>query len=485
MSLGLHGRLAGEPRAVTASLGPSGDRSVPPPGGDRPAGPDRAGRGGGCRGQPRRGPPPRGPRRGDARAGRAGPRVAHRRGRARDQARHRDRSPARPDRCRAPPGDAVRPGSPGGGRAERGARDRAGPGRGRAAHEPRVGARPGRLLVRRRPARARGPHARRAVPPDVGAASLHAARGRLSPLVRRPRGDRDRGRGAPRGRLEPAAPPGDAPRDPGRDLRPARTRTPSWRRSAAARSSCSRPTPGACTSSTRPGEVLRPREAFNWPEWMRSVPIPLGEGVVGVTAARREGMIVNDFPRSPLALRAVPGAAIAPWRRSRSSPAGALQGVIVVTRDLSDAPLHAGRSRGPGRLRGPGVDRARERAPAAPGVRARGAGEGGGPGGTAARVHAGLPTGSSISSPRSAGRSWGRRRSACSGSSGTAFATSAASGSTRDSRRTHTIALGEGVVGKAAQRSPGGGDRGHPARPRHRAVSPEARTRSRVRSARA
>ena len=82
------------------------------------------------------------------------------------------------------------------------------------------------------------------------------------------------------------------------------------------------------------GKVLRPHAAFNWPEWMREVTIPLGEGVVGTTAARREGMIVNDFPRAPLALppfrdrhRAV---ATQPLVAGRT-----LRGVIVVTRDVS------------------------------------------------------------------------------------------------------------------------------------------------------
>ena len=50
------------------------------------------------------------------------------------------------------------------------------------------------------------------------------------------------------------------------------------------------------------GKILRPHAAFNWPAWMQGVPITMGEGVIGVTAARGQGMIVNDFPRSPLAL---------------------------------------------------------------------------------------------------------------------------------------------------------------------------------------
>ena len=84
--------------------------------------------------------------------------------------------------------------------------------------------------------------------------------------------------------------------------------------------------------------ALRPRAAFNWPEWMRSAVVPRGEGAVGVTAARREGMIINDFPGSHLAL--------APFRSQHRAmvtqpllAAGTLQGVIVVTRDASARPF--------------------------------------------------------------------------------------------------------------------------------------------------
>jgi GAF domain-containing protein/CheY-like chemotaxis protein len=82
------------------------------------------------------------------------------------------------------------------------------------------------------------------------------------------------------------------------------------------------------------GNVLRPHAAFGWPAWMRSVAVPVGEGVVGTTAARREGMIANDFRRSPLALP--------PFRDQHRAMATqplvagrTLRGVIVVTRDVS------------------------------------------------------------------------------------------------------------------------------------------------------
>jgi GAF domain-containing protein len=86
------------------------------------------------------------------------------------------------------------------------------------------------------------------------------------------------------------------------------------------------------------GNVLRPHAAFNWPEWMQSVPIGVGEGVIGVTAARGQGMIVNDFPRSPLALarfRDVHRAVVTqPLVAGRT-----LRGVIVVSRDVSARPF--------------------------------------------------------------------------------------------------------------------------------------------------
>ena len=86
------------------------------------------------------------------------------------------------------------------------------------------------------------------------------------------------------------------------------------------------------------GKALRPHAAFNWPDWMRSVPIAVGEGVIGVTAARGQGMIVNDFPHSPLALarfRDVHRAVVTqPLVAGRT-----LRGVIVVSRDVSARPF--------------------------------------------------------------------------------------------------------------------------------------------------
>ncbi|HEX2480431.1 MAG TPA: GAF domain-containing protein [Methylomirabilota bacterium] len=84
--------------------------------------------------------------------------------------------------------------------------------------------------------------------------------------------------------------------------------------------------------------VLRLHAAFNWPEWMQSVPIPVGEGAIGATAARAQGMVVSDYAHSPLAL---PGSRDV-HRALATQPlmaGGALRGVIVVTRDASPCPF--------------------------------------------------------------------------------------------------------------------------------------------------
>ncbi|MGH7319593.1 MAG: GAF domain-containing protein [Candidatus Rokuibacteriota bacterium] len=83
---------------------------------------------------------------------------------------------------------------------------------------------------------------------------------------------------------------------------------------------------------------LRPRAAFNVEAWIQDVAIPLGEGVAGTTARDRDGMIVNDYPHSAYA--------IAPFRDLNWAVAAqplvygsALQGVIVVNRQARDRPF--------------------------------------------------------------------------------------------------------------------------------------------------
>src|SRR5262249_32004617 len=82
--------------------------------------------------------------------------------------------------------------------------------------------------------------------------------------------------------------------------------------------------------------VLRPHASFNAPVGIRDV--ALGEGVAGRIALQREGMIVNDYPRSPYA--------IAPYRDvdtaivAQPLLAGAsARGVIVVRRQTSTRPF--------------------------------------------------------------------------------------------------------------------------------------------------
>ncbi len=47
---------------------------------------------------------------------------------------------------------------------------------------------------------------------------------------------------------------------------------------------------------------LRPHASFNAPEWLPDVALGPGEGVAGTVAVRRQGMIVNDYPHSPYAI---------------------------------------------------------------------------------------------------------------------------------------------------------------------------------------
>jgi GAF domain-containing protein/CheY-like chemotaxis protein len=87
-----------------------------------------------------------------------------------------------------------------------------------------------------------------------------------------------------------------------------------------------------------PAGVLRPHAAFNRAPWMLRITVPIGDGVVGATAARRQGLIVNDYARSPLALPAFRDI----HRAVVTQPLLAgdvLQGVIVVTRDASPEPF--------------------------------------------------------------------------------------------------------------------------------------------------
>lgn len=84
--------------------------------------------------------------------------------------------------------------------------------------------------------------------------------------------------------------------------------------------------------------LLRPRAWFNVGDWIRDVAIPLGQGVVGTTALRREGMIVNDYSRSPHAIPPFRGrdwAVLAqPLLRGDT-----VHGVILVRREAAGRPF--------------------------------------------------------------------------------------------------------------------------------------------------
>ncbi|MBI2467446.1 MAG: GAF domain-containing protein [Candidatus Rokubacteria bacterium] len=84
--------------------------------------------------------------------------------------------------------------------------------------------------------------------------------------------------------------------------------------------------------------VLRPHASYNAPERLRDLAIPLGAGVAGRVARDRQGMAVNDYPRSPYALdafrdvdRAVAGQ---PLLRGET-----VQGVILVRRSVPGRPF--------------------------------------------------------------------------------------------------------------------------------------------------
>jgi GAF domain-containing protein len=81
---------------------------------------------------------------------------------------------------------------------------------------------------------------------------------------------------------------------------------------------------------------LRPHASFNPPTKLRAVAV--GEGVAGRVALRREGMIVNDYPRSPYAIapyRDVDGAVLAQPLLVGAS----VRGVILIRRRAPDQPF--------------------------------------------------------------------------------------------------------------------------------------------------
>jgi GAF domain-containing protein/ActR/RegA family two-component response regulator len=84
--------------------------------------------------------------------------------------------------------------------------------------------------------------------------------------------------------------------------------------------------------------LLRAHASFNAPEWVADLALPIGQGVAGHVARHRQGVIVNDYPRSPHA--------IAPFRdldwavvAQPLLDGGTVRGVILVRRRAVNRPF--------------------------------------------------------------------------------------------------------------------------------------------------
>ncbi|PYM65430.1 MAG: hypothetical protein DMD79_04725, partial [Candidatus Rokuibacteriota bacterium] len=85
-------------------------------------------------------------------------------------------------------------------------------------------------------------------------------------------------------------------------------------------------------------QFLRARASHDTGDWIRDVTIPFGQGVTGAVAARRVGMIVNDYGRSSHAIPPFVGKDAAILAQPLLHD-GTLQGVIVVRRATVDQPF--------------------------------------------------------------------------------------------------------------------------------------------------
>jgi GAF domain-containing protein len=88
----------------------------------------------------------------------------------------------------------------------------------------------------------------------------------------------------------------------------------------------------------REGDELRPRAWAEVEDWIRDVRVPVGSGVTGHVVATGEGLIVNDYPSSPLALPPFTDVA----SRLLAEPlraGGRALGVMMIGRGAAGAPF--------------------------------------------------------------------------------------------------------------------------------------------------
>jgi GAF domain-containing protein/CheY-like chemotaxis protein len=88
----------------------------------------------------------------------------------------------------------------------------------------------------------------------------------------------------------------------------------------------------------REGDVLCPRAWTEGGDWVRDLRVPVGSGVLGRTVATGQGLIVNDYQTSPLALPDF-RAGTARLLAHPLQAGGRMLGAMVVSRDATGAPF--------------------------------------------------------------------------------------------------------------------------------------------------
>ncbi|HYB41628.1 MAG TPA: GAF domain-containing protein, partial [Candidatus Methylomirabilis sp.] len=90
----------------------------------------------------------------------------------------------------------------------------------------------------------------------------------------------------------------------------------------------------------REGDLLCPRAWAELPDWIREARVPVGTGVVGTAVAAAEGLIVNDYPSSPLARLPFSNAPLRLLVQPLLARGQAL-GAMLISRDETRAPFTA------------------------------------------------------------------------------------------------------------------------------------------------